>query len=93
MSFKSERVHDSEDTVSQESYQATHILSSDEGFVIDPTPNFFGGNLKALLANLPEGKSIFDIYYDIEISDWLHWDTLRSVTFKEKGINMRMLDG
>jgi hypothetical protein len=86
----------SEDEVSEKSYEATHILSDDvgddKGFVIDPTPNFFGGNLKALEANLPRERSIFDIFFDIEINDWLHWDTLRTVTFKEKGFNMRLVD-
>jgi len=77
---------DDEGEQSEESYQPTHILAEDidgGGFKVDPSPTFYGGQLKALLGKIPKNISIYDIYFDIEVNDWIRWDTISSVTLKD----------
>jgi hypothetical protein len=86
MKPKRKKVDEDEASDQSEPYEALHMMAEDvEGgaFKVDPSPNFYGGQLKALVGKIPPNRSIFDIYFDVEANDWLHWDTLRNVTLTD----------
>lgn len=61
------------------------------GFRVDPTPQFFTGQLTALKSRLPATGRLFGIYFDVEVSDWLSWDMLRQ-NMQDPSLQMRLLD-
>jgi chromosomal replication initiation ATPase DnaA len=50
------------------------------------------GQLCSLKARLPRKWSIFDIYFDVEVNDWLHWDSLRSCCMPDQTMLHKLRD-
>jgi len=45
-----------------------------------PTDDFVIGQLEILTASLPLNQSIYDIYFDLETSQWMTWQHLSEIT-------------